>query len=58
MAKYCSDKDINKDIGKLIKLGWTYEHSTHIKLRPPVITSLFLSISGSPSDNNACRAFR
>lgn len=56
--KYSTDKNINKDVAQLVRLGWQFSHrGKHGKLTPPIGT-VFLTVPCSPSDRNSFKSFR
>jgi hypothetical protein len=56
--KYSTDKNINKDVAQLVRLGWQFSHrGKHGKLTPP-IGKVFLTVPCSPSDRNSFKNFR
>lgn len=56
--KYCSNKDINRMIHRLVRMGWVFRHgSKHGQLTPPHGKPKLI-VSRSPSDNRALLNFR
>jgi hypothetical protein len=56
MKKFSSDKDINKLVGKLCKLGWRYKNrKKHGALLTP--SGKKLTVPSSPSDRRAFKNF-
>ena len=55
--KYSSCKDIDCVVKRLVRAGWTFNHSgKHGKLIPPS-KKLFLTVPLSPSDSNSFKNF-
>lgn len=56
--KYCSSKDINDHIKKLMKEGWSFKWGgKHGKLLPPS-GKIVITVSKSPSDRYAFLNFK
>ena len=57
-VKFSSDKDLNRLIGELLKLGWLYRKvGKHNRLSRPGISG-FLTVPCSPSDHRAVSNLR
>lgn len=55
--RYSKDKDINRLIRQLIRLGWRFQKGRHGKLKPPNTDSIFVTVPSTPSDRRAFRNF-
>lgn len=55
--KYSSCKEIDCEVKRLIRIGWTFKRSSkHGKLVPPS-GGLFLTVPSSPSDHKSFKNF-
>lgn len=56
--RYSKDKEINKDVAKLVRMGWNFTHrGKHGKLVPPEGDS-FLTVPCTPGDRYSFKCFR
>ncbi len=50
--QYCSDKDMNQLVKRMVRTGWTFEHGKHGKLRHPTGIG-FITFPRTPSDHRS-----
>lgn len=56
--RYSTDKNINKDVAKLVRMGWHFSHhGKHGKLVPQT-GGAFLTVPCTPGDHNSFKCFR
>lgn len=56
--RYSKDKEINKDVAKLVRMGWYFTHrGKHGKLVPPEGGS-FVTVPCTPGDRYSFKCFR
>lgn len=56
--RYSTDKDINKDVARLVRMGWQFSHrGKHGKLVPPS-GGAFLTVPCTPGDRYSFKCFR
>lgn len=54
--QYCSDKDMNQLVKRMVRTGWTFEHGKHGKLRHPTGIG-FITFPRTPSDHRSLLNF-
>lgn len=55
--QYCSDKDMNQLVKRMVRTGWTFERGKHGKLRYPTGIG-FITFPRTPSDHRSLLNFR
>lgn len=48
--RYCSDKDVDRLVGEMVRAGWRFDRGRHGKLRHPSGVG-FITIPKTPSDH-------
>jgi len=55
--QYCSDKDMNQLVKRMVRTGWTFERGKHGKLRHPAGIG-FITFARTPGDHRSLLNFR